>query len=445
MKISTTLSLVASSLALLGSVSAAVDPCTLVSQWPNRTKVDGGWEQSKACLENFPFNNAVAQQTLDTVIDTLDAFFVFKDIAARPPKSQLSIKNVDLIKELKALKNKKYNSDFAFQTDIQNIASSLYDAHLSYSPLCYTRNWDWKQALLLYAPVLNGKQSIKVFDILENYIPSVTADLIDCEVVEIDDKPAFKVIVDFAKEKGGQFKDLNVRFNAAMMSNHFYVNGTFKKYYGTWQNPGQLPTKPLTKYKLQCPNKKAQTLTLPWVVTAPGGNYNDSASHANVFLSNILGYYAQECAVAAPVPMMPSEMGQFHEVPSTHTQDPRSLLVKAGHAHVPHRFDIASNFTLITSDDMFLFGYISKGKGVLYKTGIINIGTFLPADVGHSVQTFHQGLKEFKKLGIEKIILDVQNNFGEFKSNHIRLCKIIWTVDFSFDIILYIMQEDMFA
>ncbi|RUS28977.1 hypothetical protein BC938DRAFT_481212 [Jimgerdemannia flammicorona] len=99
------------------------------------TKVDGGWEQSKACLENFPFNNAVAQQTLDTVIDTLDAFFVFKDIAARPPKSQLSIKNVDLIKELKALKNKKYNSDFAFQTDIQNIASSLYDAHLSYSPL----------------------------------------------------------------------------------------------------------------------------------------------------------------------------------------------------------------------------------------------------------------------------------------------------------------------
>ncbi|RUS31033.1 hypothetical protein BC938DRAFT_478581 [Jimgerdemannia flammicorona] len=101
-------------------------------------------------------------------------------------------------------------------------------------------------------------------------------------------------------------------------------------------------------------------------------------------------YYAQECAVAAPVPMMPSEVSQLLEVSSAHTQDPRSQLVKAGHADVPHRFNAASNYALITSDDMFLFGYLSKGKGVHYKTGIIHIGTFLPADAGDSVQTLLQ-------------------------------------------------------
>ncbi|RUS29817.1 hypothetical protein BC938DRAFT_480198 [Jimgerdemannia flammicorona] len=403
MKLSGTLSLVASSLALLESVNAAVDPCTLVSLWPNRWKADGGWEQSKACLENFPFNKAVAQQTLDTVIDTWDSFFVFKDIAARPPKSHLSLKSVDLIKELKALKNKIYKSDFAFQNDIQNIAFSLYDAHLNYEPNCYTSNWYWEQALLLYAPVVNGKQSIKVFDVLKNYIPSVTANLVDCEVVEIDDKPAFKVIVDFAKEKGGKYKDLNVRFNAALMTNHRYDSGKYEEYYGSWQVRHQLPTKPLTKYKLQCPNKKVQTLTLPWIVFAPRSDYNDSAS-----------YFSQECAVRAPV-QMASKLRQFHEVPSTPIEDPRSLLGKAGPAHVLHQHDVASNYTLITSDEMFLFGYLSKGTGVSHKTGIMHIGTFAPSNITRSMQALNKGLTGFKKLGIEKIILDVQNNGGQFK------------------------------
>ncbi|RUS22983.1 hypothetical protein BC938DRAFT_475164 [Jimgerdemannia flammicorona] len=332
MKLSATLFLVASSLALLESVSAAVDPCTLVSQWPNRTKTYGGWEQSKACLENFPFNNAVAQQTLDTVIDTWDAFFVFKDIAARPPQSYLSIKNVDLIEELKALKNKKYNSDFAFQNDIQNIAFSLYDAHLNYEP-----------------------QTI---------------------------------------EDSGKYKDLNVRFNNALTSNHRYVKGNFEVFYGSWQVRHQLPTKPLTKYHLHCPNKKVQTLTLPWVVVAPRSDYNDSAS-----------YYAQECAVEAP-----SKVRRSHEAPSVLTENPRSLLGKAGDAHIPHPFNVASNYTLITSDEMFLFLYLSKGNGVHHKTGIINIGTFEPENVTLSVQTFYLGMRKFKTLGIEKIIIDVQNN-----------------------------------
>src|SRR5262249_25754170 len=122
------------------------------------------------------------------------------------------------------------------------------------------------------------KQCIKVFDVLRDRIPSVTADLIDCEVVEIDDKQAFEVIVDFAKEKGGKFKDLNVRFNAALMTNHRYVEGNFEGYYGSWQVRRQLPDKPLTKYKLQCPNETVYTLELPWVVFAPYGNYNDSVS-----------------------------------------------------------------------------------------------------------------------------------------------------------------------
>ncbi|RUS28707.1 hypothetical protein BC938DRAFT_481545 [Jimgerdemannia flammicorona] len=204
------------------------------------------------------------------------------------------------------------------------------------------------------------------------------------------------------------------------MTNHHYVNGNFERSYGSWQARGQLPTKPLTKYHLHCPNKEVQTLTLPWIVFAPKSDYNDSAS-----------YYAQECAVEAPAPM-PSKVRRFHEA-STLTENPRSLLGKAGDAHVPHPFNVAFNYTLITSDEMFLFGYFSKGNGVHHKTGIIHIDTFEPENVTLSAQIFHLGLREFKTLGIEKIILDVQNNGGElFKS---ILCKIIRTADCSFDLI----------
>ncbi|RUS31032.1 hypothetical protein BC938DRAFT_478581 [Jimgerdemannia flammicorona] len=201
-----------------------------------------------------------------------------------------------------------------------------------------------------------------------------------------------------AIEKGGKYKDLNVRFNAALMNNYRYVNGAFEENYGTWQVRRQLPTKALTKYKLQCPNKKAQTLMLPWIVFAPESNYNDSAS-----------YFARECATRAPA----SSLDQFPETLGIPTQDSRSLLGEAGPAHVPHRHNFNSHYTSITSDEMFLFGYLSKGKGVAHKTGIIHIDTFAPENITLSALTLYEGLSKFKKLGIEKIILDVQNNGGE--------------------------------
>ncbi|RUS19106.1 hypothetical protein BC938DRAFT_475813 [Jimgerdemannia flammicorona] len=226
-------------------------------------------------------------------------------------------------------------------------------------------------------------------------------------------------------EKGGKYKDLNVRFNAALTTGHSYFEGNFQVSYGSWQARSQLPTKPLTKYHLHCPNK-VQTLTLPWIVVAPKSDYNDSANRYNVLLSNNLGYYAQECAVEVPAPM-PSKVR-------------RSLLGKAGDAHVPHPFNVASNYTLITSDEMFLFGYLSKGNGVHHKTGIIHIDTFKPKNITLSAQTFHLGLRKFKTLGIEKIILDVQNNGAQtllhILFNHINTNSTTPDLEYGTDILV---------
>ncbi|RUS14237.1 hypothetical protein BC937DRAFT_94143, partial [Endogone sp. FLAS-F59071] len=394
MKLASTLSFVTSSLLLL-ELASAIDPCTKIAQW-NGWKGVGGWEESKACLESFPFNRKVALQTLDTLIDGFNSFYVFKDIAASPPKSHLSISKVDIIKELGALKNKDYQSDFAFQNDIQNIVFSLYDAHVNYEPNCYGPNWFWQQALLLYAPVEKGAQKLKIYGITKGYLPSVTTDLIECEVVEIDDKPGFEVIIDYAKEKGGKLKDLNVRLNVALMTTNRYINRQFTDYYGSWQVRHQLPEKPLTKYKLSCPNGKSQTMTLPWIVFPPTNvNFSDSS------------YYAQECALPTQTASKPRQL------PQKLTPPPRNLQTQLGHpgpADTHHQQTVASNFTQVVEDEMFYFGYYLKGNGIRYNTGVIHIDTFEPSSLSSAEYTFIQGIKAFLKLGIEKVVLDVQNN-----------------------------------
>jgi len=375
------LPLIIASLSLLFALVHAIDPCTQVSQWPNRMKVQGGWQESKDCLKQFPFDRKVAHKTLDTVIDTLKSFFVFKDIASKPPKSRLSIKGVDVVKELKARKKRHYKSDFEFQTDIQNIVDSLFDAHFNYIPTCYS--WSWKQPLFLYAPVVDGKQKIKVFNVLLNVLPSVTADLVECEVLEIDDKPAFEAMVKFAKNHGGPYKDLSVRLNAALTTKNSYSNGNFG-WTSEWQTRSKLPPNPSVKYKLKCPSGKKE-LSLPWITYAPGGNFNDSAS-----------YFSMWCASPPSLKAEAPNYASLDTVPVPPSITP-------------------TGFKVINFDqDTFFFGYFPKGGHIHHNTGVMHVATFEPGNMTESIVTFITGIMNFKKLGIEKVIIDVQNNGGGY-------------------------------
>src|SRR5436305_1564885 len=96
-----------------------------------------------------------------------------------------------------------------------------------FSPSISCYGWRWDQALLLYAPVENDVQTIRVYGVIPGVISEVTTDLIECEVLQINGRPAFDVIRDFAYHHGGKYKDLNVRFNMALMSASRYSNLVF--------------------------------------------------------------------------------------------------------------------------------------------------------------------------------------------------------------------------
>ncbi|RUS21637.1 hypothetical protein BC937DRAFT_92022 [Endogone sp. FLAS-F59071] len=116
-------------------------------------------------------------------------------------------------------------------------------------------------------------------------------------------------------------------------------------------------------------------------------------------------------------------------VPFQRRQHPNpTRLGHPGPADTPHQQTVASNFTQVVEDEMFYFGYYLKGNGIRYNIGVIHIDTFEPSSLSSAKYTFIQGIKAFLKLGIEEVVLDVQNNEGEFP-NIIFCCYTMLSIN----------------
>ncbi|CAG8607496.1 11883_t:CDS:2, partial [Dentiscutata heterogama] len=198
---------------LLPSESKKIDP---KSQCKKVIKASGNnelikYNDAKKCIESFPFDDKLAKDTIDAVSHFMSAYYVFLDQANEEPPKGFTYQPVDIINELKLLREKTFKSDYDFMTALRNTIFKLKDGHTKFINNCYQR-FVYDQNLTLYSVVTTDEENKKkqVFD--DGSDPSNN----DCEVTEIDGKPALQAIIEFATNSISHSKDLGVRFNMAL-------------------------------------------------------------------------------------------------------------------------------------------------------------------------------------------------------------------------------------
>ena len=162
---------------------------------------------------------------------------------------------------------------------IHLLAASLNDGHVSYDPGCY-QSVIFRQPISLYAPVIDGKQEIRVFKTTANASGLPAHDLTDCVVSYIDGEPALKAIQDFTDLYSGISKDPSVRLVDAL-STTIWSNSDWGTTSGGFSVRVDVPAKNEVQYIIQCPKSRVQKLVVPWAAQPRFGptSFSDSKSY----------------------------------------------------------------------------------------------------------------------------------------------------------------------
>ncbi|KAF9142684.1 hypothetical protein BGX30_002432 [Mortierella sp. GBA39] len=229
------------------------------------------------CFDSIPFNNTAARATLESVTTFFNDYYISRDSVLAPFLAKpLESDPVDIVAKLKKIGRTRYTSDRKFHTDVFQAVGSLHDGHSLYAPYCYVA-YLYAQPLSLYAPVIDGKQVLKVYkdDFKRGYE--------DCTVVKIDGKNAMAQIKKYANTLYTS-KNPNGRLNEALSSMVYsHAAETFVV------NPGQfavrnfLPDSPSVRYELKCATStKTIAVEDKWVITPQfPWLFNDTASYIN--------------------------------------------------------------------------------------------------------------------------------------------------------------------
>ncbi|KAG0195274.1 hypothetical protein BGX33_003779, partial [Mortierella sp. NVP41] len=149
---------------------------------------------------------------------------------------------------LKKIGRKKYTSDYQFQEDIRIAIDKLRDGHTDYYIKCY-HMYGFTQKLSLYAPVIDGRQSIRVFR------DAKQRGYEDCKVNTINGQNAFSYLRNYAKHQVAISHDPNARLNFLFAAQNFDLEqGKFDNILGTFAQRVTLPETEFVEYQLQCSN-----------------------------------------------------------------------------------------------------------------------------------------------------------------------------------------------
>ncbi|KAF9366823.1 hypothetical protein BGX34_006092 [Mortierella sp. NVP85] len=261
------------------------DPCTTLDKAAATGNIS--YHHVANCYKSIPYDPKQAKVTMDSLTTFYKDVYVFRDVATTPNlPSPFTLKPVDTMAELKRIGRTRYRRDWDFHNDLTLFAQSFQDSHSTYGPQCYT-SYFFLQPLSLYAPVVNGRQTIRVF------ADETKSGLEDCEVLTINNRNARSEIQAFADKHTGFSKDAGVRFNHAL-SNKMYWTET-----KLWLDaPGmfslrlRLPETPFINYTLQCKDKKIRHVRGDWTVFSPidPGTFTDKAT----FVSNLCARSKEE-------------------------------------------------------------------------------------------------------------------------------------------------------
>ncbi|KAG0218081.1 hypothetical protein BGX33_008615 [Mortierella sp. NVP41] len=276
--------------------SKSNDPCSVVAKQGSGSGPRLNYDAVKGCYMAHKYRPDVAAKVLTSMENAMGNFFVFVDQAkvgaTKVKGSPLDTTPVDAMKELDAIRKKKWATDYEFQMAVTRFAASFNDGHVNYRNFCYMTA-RFMQPLSLYAPVVKGKQEVRVFfvdtEVMDTKgLPKNPSSLVDCVVQTIDGQPALKAIQAFTDRSSALSKDPGVRLNDALASTSWYSDWSSSP--GGFANRHELPDKASVKYTIQCPKGPVQTLTLPWTIIPSDyfeyGTFEDTKSYWEVQCQN---------------------------------------------------------------------------------------------------------------------------------------------------------------
>ncbi|KAF9377782.1 hypothetical protein CPB97_009947 [Podila verticillata] len=232
------------------------------------------------CYNSIEYNPTLAKVTLTSLRTLYTDFFVFRDTALTPNLAlPFTSAPVDVLARLTEIENKAYTTDFAFHNDLLDLANSLNDAHVNYYTACYS-GYVFQVAYDLYAPVVNGKQSVRVFKDLSESGHE------DCEVVTINGQDAHAYIQYWADKDAGLSKDAGVRFNYALSGQEYSPeHHAWSDRIGGFSLRATLPADPSLDFQLNCGYNGMVSTRLDWVVVR--GPLTGTFTSKSTFLDKI--------------------------------------------------------------------------------------------------------------------------------------------------------------
>ncbi|KAF9295331.1 hypothetical protein BGZ74_010873 [Mortierella antarctica] len=244
---------------------AAIDPCTTLSQLDEPYIT---YDHVKRCYDHVPYNATEAGIVLSTLYTLYRDYYVFLDYAMMPDQPKpFTNPPVDLLAGLDKISQTDYKSDFQFHKDIDLLINRLNDAHANYIAHCY-RHYLYIQPLDLYAPVVDGVQSIRILK--DDFGGNLLA---DCEVLTIDGAPALDTIQRWVDVHNGISKDAGVRLNKALSTMLFdSAKLAWELVPGGYTTRATLPESASLTYELRCPPSRAypegmnQKMVVDWEV-----------------------------------------------------------------------------------------------------------------------------------------------------------------------------------
>ncbi|KAG0223625.1 hypothetical protein BGW42_005740 [Actinomortierella wolfii] len=361
------------------------------------------------CYHAIPYDKQRDGNFLANLSILYDNFYVYKDLALSIPGAPFDIPSVDILADFKEIAAREYKNGYDFHNDLRLAFSRLHDAHTSYYVRCY-RAYYFTQPIALYAPVIDGKQSIRVF------ADETNQNLRDCEVVSIDDGEPFKYLQTWADKHTAFSKDPGVRLNTALASMKFDADTkSFRPDLGMFHSRDFLPDKPSVKYELSCPQSqggrpRAVNLDATFKVhaTFKDKRFYDTASFLNFCTGSSNGQdaTAQKNIKAEAI---------WFRFPHIEQQQNRVRIARRADPTPPPSFQHAD---LIYGTKKYAM-YQLKGDP---SVGIVHISTMMVAN--NELNDFVKGLYTLASKNVTRIILDLTSNgggYGDFSNQLVAL------------------------
>ncbi|KAK3848431.1 MAG: hypothetical protein J3R72DRAFT_500194 [Linnemannia gamsii] len=374
------------------------------------TSGDFTYEKVASCYNSVPFNHHVAATTLESVTTIVNDFYAFRDSALTPdlPKP-FSVEPFDILKKLKEIELALHTNDHRFHYDLSMALAGFKDAHATYTANCY-HNYAFMQSLVLYAPVVDGKQIIQVHTDRENRGHE------GCRVQLIDGEDALTHITKWADTNSIFSKDPGARLNNVLATLKYSTKTkSFKLKAGEFSLRTMLPDKGYIDFELFCPSGLVN-IREAWVPLL-NGPYTEFNS-LQTFVQNVCqasppsAFLSESSPLREHTPLklrehlyIPQVMENPYEKTNPVVNDPTSPPPSVEPT-------IKSAATLVGTPGEASVVFQLEGRP---DVGVLHVHTHrTEGDLTKELDSIAANLVALSEKGVRNIIIDLQGNYGGF-------------------------------